>query len=322
MSRGNKMNIQTFKIFCDLINTKSFSKAAELNTISQSAVSQQIRNLERHYKVALVERGKGSLNLTQEGKIFHNYSRQILSVFKDLEDSLDNYSDIIAGEIKVSTIYSVGLHELPPYLKVYFKQCPKVKASISYGRPNKIYSDLIANVIDMGIVAFPREHASLDIIPFKQDELVLVCHPNHPLAQRTHINDLTILSDELFCTFEKDIPTRKHLDAIFNAYNMKMKVKIDFDNVETIKRMLEVDEKLISILPLATLNRELETKTLATVILSTIDQFRDEQFLRPIGIVTKKGKNLSKAARSFIEILTTYDPATPLSDFVLNCDCN
>jgi len=202
------MNIQTFKIFCDLVETKSFSKAADINSISQSAVSQQIRNLEKRYQVNLVERGKGSLALTQEGKIYHDYSIQILSTFKDLEDHLDNYSDIISGEIKLSTVYSVGLHELPQYLKVYFKKCPKVKVSMKYSRINKIYNDLITNTIDMGIVAFPKEHASIDIIPFKKDRLVLICNPDNPLAKYDRIDDLSLLQGVPFCAFEKDIPTR------------------------------------------------------------------------------------------------------------------
>ncbi|MBN2693585.1 LysR family transcriptional regulator [bacterium] len=296
------MNIQTFKIFCDLVETKSFSKAADLNSVSQSAVSQQIRNVEKTYKVILVERGKGSLNLTPEGKIFHSYCRQILSVFKEMEDSLDNYSDTIAGEIKVSTVYSVGLHELPSYLKIYFKKCPKVKVSLKYSRTNKIYNDVIANIIDMGIVAFPKEHSSLDIIPFKKDRLVLVCHPENPLAKIDKIDNLNILQDINFCGFEKDIPTRKHIDNIFSYYDIKVNMKMDFDNIETIKRMVEVDDTLVTILPDSTILRELEMGTLASV------SIMDDQFLRPIGIILKKGKKLSKGAKNFIELLKNYDP--------------
>jgi DNA-binding transcriptional LysR family regulator len=306
------MNIQTFKIFCDLVETKSFSKAADINSISQSAVSQQIRNLEKRYKVNLIERGKGSLTLTQEGKIFHEYSIQLLSMFKDLEDHLDNYSDVIAGEIKLSTVYSVGLHELPPYLKTYFKKCPKVKLSVHYSRINKIYNDIITNVIDMGIVAFPKEHASIDITPFKNDRLVLICNPENPLSKLDRIEDMDLLQGLNFCAFEKDIPTRKHIDNILEEHNVRVHIKMDFDNIETIKRMVEVDEQLVSIVPTSTIVREIEMGTLKAV------SILDDKFLRPIAVITKKGKNLSKATKNFIQLLKQYNPEEE-EDSLKNC---
>lgn len=307
------MNIQTFKIFCDLVETKSFSKAADINSISQSAVSQQIRNLEKKYQVNLIERGKGSLTLTQEGKIFHEYSIQILSMFKDLEDHLDNYSDIIAGEVKLSTVYSVGLHELPPYLKVYFKKCPKVKVSVKYSRINKIYNDIITNSIDMGIVAFPKEHASIDIIPFKKDRLVLICNPENKLAKLDRIEDMDLLQGLNFCAFEKDIPTRKHIDNILEQNNVKVNIQMDFDNIETIKRMVEVDHNLVSIVPSSTITREIEINTLKSI------SILNDKFLRPIAVITKKGKNLSKASKNFIKLLKEYDTAKD-TDFSPCCN--
>lgn len=307
------MNIQTFKIFCDLVETKSFSKAADINSISQSAVSQQIRNLEKKYQVNLIERGKGSLTLTQEGKIFHEYSIQILSMFKDLEDHLDNYSDIIAGEVKLSTVYSVGLHELPPYLKVYFKKCPKVKVSVKYSRINKIYNDIITNSIDMGIVAFPKEHASIDIIPFKKDRLVLICNPENKLAKLDRIEDMDLLQGLNFCAFEKDIPTRKHIDNILEQNNVKVNIQMDFDNIETIKRMVEVDHNLVSIVPSSTITREIEINTLKSI------SILNDKFLRPIAVITKKGKNLSKASKNFIKLLKEYD-TTKDTDFSPCCN--
>ena len=295
------MNIQTFKIFCDLIETKSFSKAAELNSVSQSAVSQQIKNLEKNYNVVFIERGKGSLILTHEGIILHDYAKKILSTYKDMQNSLDHYSDIIAGEIKVSTVYSVGLHELPPYLKVFFKKCSKVKVTVQYARTNKIYNDLIANTIDMGIVAFPREHSSIEITKFKTDRLVLICNPNHKLAKLDRIEELNVLNDFTFCTFEKDIPTRRHIDAIFSYYNININIAMSFDNVETIKRMVEVDDNLVAIVPSATIIREVESGTLKAV------SILNNQFIRPIAIITKKGRKLSRATTNFIELLKNYD---------------
>ena len=108
------MYIETFKVFCDLAETGSFSKAASLNSITQSAVSQQIRTLETRYKVSLVERGRRSLELTPEGVIFLAAGKEILNIYNHLGDRLHELRDVVAGELRVASIYSIGLHELPP----------------------------------------------------------------------------------------------------------------------------------------------------------------------------------------------------------------
>jgi DNA-binding transcriptional LysR family regulator len=108
------MYIQTFKIFCDLAETQSFSKAAALNSITQSAVSQQIRAVEKRFEVTLIERARRHFSLTPEGKVFLNASREILEVYDTLGDRLHTLRDVVAGELRLASIYSIGLHELPP----------------------------------------------------------------------------------------------------------------------------------------------------------------------------------------------------------------
>src|SRR6188474_3306396 len=107
------MYIETFKVFCDLAETGSFSKAAGLNSITQSAVSQQIRSLENKFQVTLVERGRRNFALTQEGTAFLSASRGILAVYNNLGDRLRELRNVVAGELRIASIYSIGLHELP-----------------------------------------------------------------------------------------------------------------------------------------------------------------------------------------------------------------
>ncbi len=306
------MNIDVFKIFCDLIETKNFSKAAQLNNISQSAVSQQIKNLETDFKVKMIERGKGSLALTYEGKIFYNYSKQILKIYKEIEESLENYSNSIAGEIKIASIYSIGLYDFPCYIKAYFKRCPKVKISLKYNKSALIYSDLIANNIDIGVVAFPKEYLGVDVIPFKNDKLILICNPNNELAVLKEINDISVLNNLSMCSFEKDMPTRKYIDSLFDKGKVKVKIKMDFENIEVIKRMVEIDDSVFSIIPENSIKKEVEKKNLIAIKLP-------EEFQREIGIIIKKGKKLSKACKNFIDLLQNFDPQ---NNTILEPCCN
>src|SRR6478609_10155970 len=148
------MYIETFKVFCDLAETGSFSKAASLNSITQSAVSQQIRTLETRYKVTLVERGRRSLELTPEGVIFLAAGKEILNIYNHLGDRLHELRDVVAGELRVASIYSIGLHELPPVLKAFRDKFPEVEVHVEYRRSQQVYSQVLAGDVDLGLVAY------------------------------------------------------------------------------------------------------------------------------------------------------------------------
>src|SRR5512145_2340274 len=126
------MHIETLRTFCDLIETGSFSKAAALNFVSQSAVSQQVKSLEHRFETRLIERGRTPRGVTptESGKIFYDECKEILERFRALEERLRIKSAMIAGSIKVATVYSIGLHELPPYVKRFIKAHPQVKVHI------------------------------------------------------------------------------------------------------------------------------------------------------------------------------------------------
>src|SRR5712671_102124 len=111
------MQIESLKVFCDLSETASFTKAAEINEVTQSAVSQQISSLERAFKSLLIERSKKKFRLTREGEVLYDYSKQIIQTYDALATKLHEIKDIISGTIRVATIYSIGLHDLPSYIK-------------------------------------------------------------------------------------------------------------------------------------------------------------------------------------------------------------
>ena len=110
------MQIETLKIFCDLVETRSFSQAAERNFVTQSAVSQQVRTLEGKFKRRLLERvrGRRDLHLTQAGETFYEASREVLRAYEQLQEGMRRQTGTVSGTVRVATVYSVGLHELPP----------------------------------------------------------------------------------------------------------------------------------------------------------------------------------------------------------------
>src|SRR5580704_8946793 len=149
------MQIQSLKVFCDLVETESFTKAAQINNITQSAVSQQISTLERQFKSLLIERSKKKFRLSREGQVLYNFSKQIMQAYDSLQSKLQEIKDIISGTIRVATIYSIGLHDLPPYIKKFMKGHPTVNVHVEYRRANQVYEDVLSNIVDLGLVAYP-----------------------------------------------------------------------------------------------------------------------------------------------------------------------
>jgi DNA-binding transcriptional LysR family regulator len=289
------MQIESLKVFCDLAETESFTKAAQINEVTQSAVSQQISSLERTFKSLLIERSKKKFRLTREGQVLYDYSKQIIQTYEGLHSKLQEIKDIISGTIRVATIYSIGLHDLPPYIKRYLKDYPTVHVHVEYRRANQVYDDIISNVVDIGLVAYPSKDNKLEVIPLRKDPLVLICHPQHPFAKQKLIK-LKSIAGQKFVGFEPDIPTRKALDKILREQAVEVNNVMEFDNIETVKRAVEIDAG-ISIVPQSTIGQEVAKQTLAAAPLDHPDMYR------PLAAIVKRGKVLSPAMRQFINIL-------------------
>ena len=289
------MQIESLKVFCDLAETESFTKAAQINGVMQSAVSQQISSLERQFKSLLIERSKKKFRLTREGQVLYEYSKQIIQTYDSLQSQLQEIKDIVSGTIRVATIYSIGLHDLPPYIKRFLKDYPTVHIHVEYRRANQVYEDVLGNVVDVGLVAYPTKDPKLEIVALRKDPLVLICHPQHAFAKQKTIK-LKAIANQKFIGFEPDIPTRKALDKILKEYSVTVQNVMEFDNIETVKRAVEIDAG-ISIVPQATISQEISKQTLAAVTLE------DSDFFRPLAAIYKKSKVLSPALRQFITIL-------------------
>jgi LysR family transcriptional regulator, transcriptional activator of the cysJI operon len=290
------MHIETLKTFCDLIETGSFSKAAQLNFISQSAVSQQLRGLETRFEQQLLERHRKGVMPTAAGRVLYDECKEIVERFKALEVRLREGAKTVAGAIRVAAVYSIGLHELPPYVKQFIKAHPQVKVHIEYSRTDKVYDACLNNTIDFGIVALPLRHPNIAVIPLREDKLVVVCGPEHRLARRRKVS-LQNLAGEEFIAFERDIPTRKTIDRLLKEHKVAVNYVMEFDNIETIKRSVEAGIGL-SILPETAVAKEVEHGMLRAL------DFSEGTFTRSIGIIHRKGKVFSAAAREFVRMLS------------------
>ncbi len=290
------MHIENLKVFSDLVNTESFSKAAKLNGITQSAVSQQLRAMERHYNILIVDRSQKQFRLTAEGRRLYDASREILRIAEKLNSELQEMKSVVSGPINLSTIYSIGLHELPTYVKRFLQEYPSVNLRVEYRRSNHVYEDILHNSFDIGLVAFPVKMKGVEVVPFREDVLVLICHPGNPLASKKSVS-LGEIAREKFVGFDADIPTRKAIDAMFREKRLELDPVMEFDNIETVKRAVEIDAG-VAIVPRATVEHELARRALAAVEIEARDR------KRPLAILYRKGRVLTPAMEKFIGMLT------------------
>jgi len=179
------MHVETLKTFCDLVETGSLSRAARLNLVSQSAVSQQLRALERRYGRRLIERApRIGARATEAGRLLYGELKPMLERLAALEQRLRARADVVAGTVRVAAVYSVGLHTLPPTIKRCLAVHPDVKVHLQYRRTNEVYAACLDGEVDFGIVALPARRPQLEIVPLGHDELVVAAPPSHPIARR------------------------------------------------------------------------------------------------------------------------------------------
>jgi DNA-binding transcriptional LysR family regulator len=288
------MNIQTAKIFCDIVELKNFSRTAELNGISQSAVSQQLAQLEWTYKVRLIERKKRPIELTAAGEIFYKACKDIIDRLNLLNSEI-NAIRRSSSRINLAAIFSIGMHTLQPYVQKFMSIYPDINLSVEYLDSKEIYERILSGALDIGVVAIPKRDRNVDVLPFENESLFLACSPAHPLADEKAI-DIHQIQGERFIAFAKEVPTRQHIDNILSRYRTSVRVVMEFDNIETIKRAVEINSG-ISILPGPTLRNELHNGTLKML------EFTNEKFFRPTGILVRKDKIMSKAGQYLIELL-------------------
>lgn len=292
------MQLESFKTFCDLVETQSFTKAAQIQGVTQSAVSQQISALEWTFKSLLIERSRKEFQLTREGQALYEHAKQIIQLQGSLFSKMEALKDIISGTIHVAAIYSIGLYDLPLYVKKLMVKHPTVNVHVEYRRFNEVYDDVLSNVADLGLVAYPENKPGLAILPFRQDPLVFVCHPQHPLAAEKSVR-LKSLAKQKLIGFERGLPTRKALDRIFRQCQVAVNhvnYVMEFDNVETLKRAVEIDAG-VAILPESTVRQEVAKQTLVMLPIA------EGNFYRPLAAIHKKHKVLSPALKQFLTLL-------------------
>ena len=290
------MELRALKIFKDLACERSFVKVARQNFLTQPSISAILKQLEEELKTRLFDRAPRKVVLTKTGELLLPHVEELLSRAGDLKSLAAQTQNIVAGDLRIGTIYSIGMYELAPSLKKFMKAYPEIHILLQYERSDVLYDLLLRNKIDLAFVAYPKSRTGVQITPFGTDQMVLITAPDHPLAKQKSVY-LKNIEGERFIAFDPGIPTREALDKVLGSRGIRVSIRMTNDNVDTLKRAVEIGLG-ISIVPYRTIREEEREGTLCAI------QIRDLRLERPLGILTPKGRAPSQPSQLFIQTLS------------------
>jgi DNA-binding transcriptional LysR family regulator len=295
------MHLRNVELFCEIAQRRSFSKAAEAQSVSQPAASQAVHALEERLGTQLIDRSVRPLGLTPAGKVYFEGCRRLLDEFRLVEDDVRRMSDVVVGRVRVAAIYSVGLLQMDAYVRRFHELYPQAELRLAYLHPDEVYERILNDEADLGLVSFPKDGGDVSCIPWQDQPMVAVVPPDHRLANHTAIS-LSELAGEPFVAFTPELTIRRKIDRWLKQAGIAVDIVHAFDNIENIKRAVEVGSGL-AILPEPTVSREVELGSLHIV------KPADASWCRPLGIIHRRNKSLTSVAERFVELLHE-DPAT------------
>ena len=289
------MIFENLKLFRDIAQTKSISRGATLNEISQSAASQYMQEMERRLGVTLLDRTTRPLALTPAGKLFFDLCRDVLRREEQFQMQLDNLKGLVEGAVRVASIYSIGLSEMSRLQDEFAARFPHAQLHVDYLRPDKVYEALLADQADLGLVSYPVGTKDLAVIPWREEEMAVAAPPSHPLAKKKVLVPADLNGQE-FVGFDEELMIRRELDHFFREQGIEIQLAMQFDNIQMIKEAVALGSG-ISILPARTMQAEIAQGRLVSIPLHA------PELVRPVGIVHRKRKRFSHAVESFLELL-------------------
>ena len=289
------MQLESLRLYCDVVRLRSFSRAADESFVSQSAASQAIQQLEQHLGVTLIDRTKRPFVVTPEGDAFYTACRTLLDGWEKAKTEIGAVKARVDGTVRVAAIYSVGLHDLSRHHQRFMSLYPEARVELELLHPHKVVEAVVRDEADVGIMSYPPTTRGLTVVPLRQEPMAVVCHPSHPLARRRVVTPAQ-LHGEPFVAFDRELTIRKAIDRALRQHDVRVDIRMEFDNIETIKQAILIRAG-ISILPRHTVQMETGVRTLAAVALDIPD------LVRPVGIVHRRQKPLTPTANRFVQFL-------------------
>ena len=288
------VTIAHLKLFRDIAATRSVSRGASLNHISQSAASQHLQELEQRYATLFLDRASRPLAITDAGRLYGELCRDVLRRHEEFESDLDGLKARVEGVVRVASIYSVGLSELSRLETEFHRRYPDCTLEVEYLRPERVYQAVLSDQVDLGLVSYPEASREVTVLPWREEEMVVAASPHHPLAGKDELSPADLDGVD-FVGFDEDLPIRKDIDRFLRERHIVVNITLHFDNLQMIKEAVAHGSG-ISIVPARVMEAEIAQGRLVLIPIAA-------DLFRPVGIIHRRKKRFHRAAQAFLDLL-------------------
>ena len=299
------MDFGQIEAFVQVATHNSFSRAAEVLQLTQPSITARIQALERELGEELFERGGRGVRLTDAGRVFLPYTERILQQIQEARDVVEEVRNVQVGSLRLGSAITVSTYVLPGILHRFVREYPGVDVVIRTGRSEQVMNMLLTDEVQVAIFR-SLTNPDVEVVPLYDDEIVLVAHPNHPFA-RSGEATIPEIAREPIVLFDRGSSYYAIIHNLFRRASVIPNVAMELDSLEATKRMVEQGLG-IALVPLVTIERELEAGTLVRVDLTDIEPIR-----RPISLLYRRNRKRSRTVQAFIDMMAEAYTKQPVA---------
>jgi len=233
-----KYSLRQLEVFLAAAHFENITRAANSLSMSQSAASSALKELEQQFDIQLFDRVGKRLQLNELGRLVRPQAEALLSQANELETVLRQHQQ--PGNLKVGATLTIGNYLAVKIMARYMAQHPEAKVMLDVENTAAIAKKVLNFELDLGLVEGELQQPELDVIPWRQDELVVFCSPDHSLAQRSEqpLSD-EVLLEQTWILREAGSGTRQTFDRIMSGILPQLNVLLELQHTEAIKRAVE-----------------------------------------------------------------------------------
>ena len=293
-----KLDLKRLEVFCEILEKKSFSKAAESLYLTQPTLSQHIKLLEDSLGLKLFDRIGKEVIPTKAGTLLYEYAKKIMDIKKQAEEAIEYFSGALKGSLLIGGSTIPGEYILPPLLGKFKERYPEIRVGVKIKDTRGIVEDILEGKVELGVVGAKIERERIDYIRFVKDELILVVYKNHPWSKKRRIT-LDELKNEPFIIREEGSGTRIATEKMLKEHGLNinnLRIVAEIGSTGGIKQGIK-NRIGISILSKIAVKEELEQGIFIKIDIDDIKIYRD------FYVIYNSGRTKSPICNLFLDFL-------------------